>query len=192
MKKVELESRVLLCTAPAVLAGVNINGKPNFLTIGLCGGVNSNPPMLSVSIRPQRYSIKGIFQNREFSVNLPSTGQVKETNYCGIQSGAKVDKVKTCGFTIYYGKLKNAPLIEQCPVNMGCRVEHLLDLGSHWLVIGRVEETFISEDCLTNGRPDVVKIKPLIYTAPPPDHYYSFGSPAGEPPPLVSPGSRQE
>jgi len=73
-------------------------------------------------------------------------------------SGAEVDKVAVCKFTIFYGVLKNAPLIEQCPVNLACKVEHILELGTHHLIMGRVEETHVSENCLTDGKPDLRKL----------------------------------
>jgi len=85
--------------------------------------------MVSVAIRPARYTLKGIHTG-EFSVNIPSTDIVKEVDYCGTVSGAKVDKVKVCKFKIFYGELKKAPLIEQCPVNLACKVEHILKLGT--------------------------------------------------------------
>ena len=66
-------------------------------------------------------------------------------------------------FNIFYGELKTAPLIEQCPVNLECAVAHIIDLGSHDLVIGEIKETHVSENCLTDGKPDVQKIKPFHY-----------------------------
>jgi flavin reductase (DIM6/NTAB) family NADH-FMN oxidoreductase RutF len=110
-----------------------------------------------------------------FSVNIPSTDLVKETDYCGLVSGAKTDKVRDCNFKIFYGVLKNAPLIEQCPVNIECEVQHILNMGSHSLVVGRIIETHVSEDCLTNGQPDVNKIRPLIYNPRPSPGYYAIG-----------------
>ena len=77
---------------------------------------------------------------------------------------------------MFYGKLKTAPLIEQCPVNLECAIEHMLDLGSHVLVIGKVEEVHVSKDCLTDGKPDVKKIDPLIWSYPPDNTYHSLGS----------------
>src|SRR4030042_42109 len=110
-----------------------------------------------------------------FSVNVPSVDLVKETDYCGIISGANINKAEACHFEVFYGKLENAPLIGQCPVNLECRVVHILDLGSHALVIGRIEETHISEECLTNGKPDVVKINPLTYVTSPAARYQGLG-----------------
>jgi hypothetical protein len=74
-----------------------------------------------------------------------------------------------------YKKLGSAPLIEQCPVNLECRVVHMLDLGSHSLVIGRIEETHVSEDCLTDGTPDVNKIRPLTFVTSPAARYQALG-----------------
>jgi len=100
---------------------------------------------------------------------------VKETDYCGIISGTKANKAKVCQFKVFYGKLDTAPLIEQCPINLECEVAHILDLGSHSFVIGRIEETHVSDSCLTDGKPDVNKIKPFIYTTAPASQYQSFG-----------------
>jgi len=100
---------------------------------------------------------------------------VRETDYCGLVSGSKVNKAEVCQFGVSYGKLNNAPLIEQCPINLECRVVHILDLGSHSLFVGRVEETHVSDNCLTDGKPDVNKISPFIYARDPAREYLAFG-----------------
>jgi flavin reductase (DIM6/NTAB) family NADH-FMN oxidoreductase RutF len=76
--------------------------------------------------------------------------------------------------------LKNAPLIEQCPVNLACKVEHILELGVHNLIIGQVIETHISENCLTDGKPDLKKIKPFIYGMGPMAEYFTVGESLGK------------
>jgi flavin reductase (DIM6/NTAB) family NADH-FMN oxidoreductase RutF len=76
--------------------------------------------------------------------------------------------------------LKNAPLIEQCPVNLACKVEHILELGTHHLIIGQVMETHISDNCLTDGRPDMKKIQPFIYGMGSPSEYYALGNSIGK------------
>jgi len=76
---------------------------------------------------------------------------------------------------VFYGKLSSAPLIEQCPINLECQVVKILDLGSHSLVIGRIEETHISENCLTDGKPDASKIKPIVYITGPAGEYHALG-----------------
>lgn len=165
----------LLYPKPALLVGANVDGKPNFLTVAWAGIVNQNPPMLSVAIRRKRYTYRGIEENQTFSVNIPSEDQVKETDYCGLVSGAKNDKVAVCGFSVFYGKLKTAPLIEQCPVNLECRLVHQMDFQTHVLCIGQIEEVHVDDDCLTSGKPDVEKVRPLVFTSGSEYAYYRLG-----------------
>ena len=180
MSKVLMGPQTLIYPMPALLIGANVDDKANFMVVGWCGIVNGEPPMISVAIRPHRYTHKGIRQNLTFSVNVPSTDMVRETDYCGLTHGSKVNKVEVCQFKVFYGKIDNAPLIEQCPVNLECKVVHILDLGSNSLIVGRIEETHISESCLTDGKPDVNKIKPFIYTADPARQYQAFGEVIGK------------
>ena len=175
MSKILMGPQTLIYPMPTILVGANVDDKPNFMTVAWCGIANGEPPMISVAIQHQRYTLRGIRQNLTFSVNVPSTDLVRETDYCGLVSGAKVNKVEACRFKVFYGKLNSAPLIEQCPVNLECNVAHILDLGSHSLIVGRVEETHVSESCLTDGKPDVNKIRPFIFTTEPASQYQAFG-----------------
>ena len=152
MGKVALGPQTLVYPMPAMLVGADVDGKPNFMAVAWGGIACGDPPMISVAIRHVRHTLKGIRQNQTFSVNIPSVELVKETDYCGMVSGSKADKVRACRFEVFYGKLGNAPLIGQCPVNLECRVVQILNLGSHSLVIGRIEETYVSEECLTDGQ----------------------------------------
>ena len=179
MAKVAIGARTLLYPLPAVLVGSNVDGKPNFSTYAWCGIVNGNPPMLSVGFQHHRHTLKGVKQNGTFSVNIPSVELVNETDYCGIVSGRKTDKVADCKFNIFYGKLTNAPLISECPVNLECRVLHILNLGSHEMVVGQIEEVHVTDTCLTNGEPDVTKIKPFLWVMGHKDQYLEFGKPLG-------------
>jgi flavin reductase (DIM6/NTAB) family NADH-FMN oxidoreductase RutF len=154
-----------LVGTPTVLVGAMVDGQADFVTVGAIGIAANNPPAFSIALQPQRHSLKGIRQNMTFSVNIPSTDLVKATNYCGTVSGAKADKVKECNLKVFYGKLESAPLLDQCPVNHACEVLHILNLGSHFFIIGRIVETFISEECLTDGRPDYKKVKPFFFSA---------------------------
>jgi flavin reductase (DIM6/NTAB) family NADH-FMN oxidoreductase RutF len=149
---------------PTVLIGTVFDGKPNFAPFAWCGISGSEPPTVSVGVRHQRHTLKGILQNRAFSVNVPSIDLLEQTDYCGMVSGAQVDKVKDCGFKVLYGTLNTAPLIEQCPINLECEVLHMLNIGAHMLVIGKIVHSHVSEDCLTDGQPDIMKIKPFVYS----------------------------
>ena len=175
MSKVLMGPQTLMYPMPVLLVGSNIDDEPNFMAVAWGGIANGEPPMISVAIRHMRHTLKGISQNGAFSVNIPSADMVREADYCGITSGAKVNKVEACQFEVFYGKLDNAPLIEQCSVNLECKVVHLLDLGSHALVVGRIEETHVSQNCLTDGKPDVNKIKPITYIGSPVTRYQALG-----------------
>jgi len=142
----------ILGVHPVVLAGSVINDKPDFAAVAWTGVAASFPPSISIALQPQRHSLKGIRQNMTFSVNIPSVDQVKETDYCGLVSGLMSDKATDCNFTVFFGSIQSAPLIEQCPVNHVCEVLHILNLGSHVMVIGKIVETHLTESCLTDGK----------------------------------------
>jgi len=180
MSKTQLGPQTLIYPMPAVLVGANVDGNPNFMTVAWCGIANSDPPMLSVAIRHERHTLGGIKQNLAFSVNVPSTDIVKETDFCGVTRGSKVDKVKVCKFKVFYGKMETVPLVEQCPVNLECRVMHMLNLGTHMFIIGKIEETHVSDSCLTDGKPDVAKIKPFSFVSAPAMNYQSLGAVIGK------------
>jgi len=175
MSKTRMSPTTLLYPMPTTLVGADVDSRPNFLAIAWCGIACSQPPALTVALQPRRYTLKGIRQNMTFSVNIPSVDQVREADFCGIRSGANVDKVTACKFGVFYGKVEGAPLIEQCPVNLGCRVVQMLELGSHWLIVGRIEDVQVSDDCLTEGKPDVIKVRPFIFVPGPPAQYTAFG-----------------
>jgi len=161
--KIKMGAKQLLNPRPAVLVGTVIDNKPNFITVSWAGITSALPATMSVAIRNIRYSLKGILQNNTFSVNIPSTNLVNETDYCGNVSGEQHDKVKECGFKIFYGNLKSAPLIEECPINIECKVLENISIGDHSLIIGEIIESYITDNCFTNEIPDIAKIDPLCF-----------------------------
>jgi flavin reductase (DIM6/NTAB) family NADH-FMN oxidoreductase RutF len=175
MGKVVIDSKPLMYPMPVVLVGANVGDRPNFMPVAWCGIVNGAPPMISVAIGYRQHTLKGIKESMAFSVNIPSTDMVTETDYCGLTHGSQADKTEVCRFEVFYGETEGAPLIEQCPLNMGCKVQHMLDLGSNWLIIGRIEETQVSESCLTDGKPDPGKIRPMAYAGTPKPQYLAPG-----------------
>jgi flavin reductase (DIM6/NTAB) family NADH-FMN oxidoreductase RutF len=178
MGKKKLGPQPMIWPHPTVLVGANIDGKPDFAAVAWTGVAAGKPPCVTIGLQPHRYSLKGIYQNKTFSVNVPSIDLVKEADYCGLVSGKDTDKVKDCKFRVFYGDLKTAPLIEQCPINLECEVLHLLNLGSHILVVGRVVETYFAEDCLTEGFPDMAKARPFIFGY---KKYYALGEAIANP-----------
>jgi len=175
MQKAALGPQTLLYPMPNFLVGADVEGKPNFMAVAWGGIANGRPPMLTVALQHHRFTYKGIKANSTFSVNIPSQAQVTEYDYCGLVSGAKADKNAVCGFKIFYGQTANAPLIEQCPVNLECRLVHILNLGSHALVVGEIMQTHVSTDCMTDGQPDPNKIQPFIYCEGKPSSYMALG-----------------
>jgi flavin reductase (DIM6/NTAB) family NADH-FMN oxidoreductase RutF len=180
MEKVKVGPQPLVFPMPAFLIGANVEGKPNFMTAAWSGIACGEPPMISVAIRHPRYTLKGMQENMTFSVNVPSAEQVTEVDFCGIKSGAKVDKVSACKFKVFYGKVETAPMVEQCPVNLECRIEHMLDLGSHVLVVGKIEEVHVSSNCFTAEHVDVKKVRPLLWTTLPANVYQELGEVVGK------------
>lgn len=181
MAKIKLEAKSgpmpILGFYPTILIGANVDGKPDFTTVAWTGVAASVPPSITIALQHHRHSLKGVRQNMTFSVNIPSAEYVKETDYCGLASGARVDKAADCGFSVFYGKLQSAPLIDQCAINHACEVVQILNLGSHELIVGKIVDTHISEECLTEGRPDPAKINPIIFAGM---GYYRVGEYLGD------------
>ncbi len=163
MGKTALTPQCLIPVRPILVVGANVGGSPNFFEVGGGGLVSADPPMVALPIRHQRYTLKGILENKTFSVNIPSAELMKEADYCGIVSGEKTNKVKDCNFNIFYGKLTTAPMIEQCPANLECSVLHILGSNSHSIVIGRIDGTYISSDLVKDQKTDWEKISPLLW-----------------------------
>lgn len=162
MDKVKIGPSTLLFPMPAVLVGTLVGDRPNFLTVAWCGIAAHEPPAMAVAIRKQRYSLEGIAAHGAFSVNIPTAAMAKMVDYCGLHSGRTHDKSGL--FKTFTGSLPGAPLIEECPLNLECRVIHTLDLGSHTLVVGRIVETHVNRDCLSGKNVDPGKLDPLCYT----------------------------
>lgn len=181
MSKIKLEAKSgplpILGFYPTIIIGTMVDGAPDFTTVAWTGVAASVPPSITIALQHHRHSLKGVRAHMAFSVNIPSADQVKEADYCGLASGARVDKGADCRFTVFTGGLKNAPFIQECPINHACEVVQILNLGSHELIVGRIVETHVSEECLTNGRPDPVKVKPIVYAG---WGYYGVGEYLGD------------
>lgn len=137
---------------PAVMVSVgDKEGKTNIFTVAWTGNACTNPPMVYISVRPERYSYELIMDSGEFVINLTTESLVKATDYCGVRSGRDVDKWKECSLTeAKAAKLSYAPLIEESPVNIECKVNRVLELGSHVMFIADVvcvdaDETYLDD-----------------------------------------------
>lgn len=124
---------------PAVMVSCQRKGeRPNIITIAWCGTICSDPAMVSISIRKERYSYDIIKETGEFVVNLVNRDLVKATDYCGVKSGKDVDKFKEMNLHSLSSQFIGAPGIEESPVNIECKVEQIISLGSHDMFLGRV------------------------------------------------------
>lgn len=139
MKKNIFKGSVVLNPVPVVMVtSRNSEGKDNVFTVAWTGTICTKPPMLSISIRPERLSYEYIKETMEFTVNLPTRKLTRETDYCGVRSGRTNDKIQEMGFTMREGKEVKSPYIEECPVNIECRVKQIIPLGTHDLFLAEV------------------------------------------------------
>lgn len=139
MKKNIFKGSVVLNPVPVVMVtSRNSEGKDNVFTVAWTGTICTKPPMLSISIRPERLSYEYIKETMEFTVNLPTRKFTRETDYCGVRSGRTNDKIQEMGFTMREGKEVKSPYIEECPVNIECRVKQIIPLGTHDLFLAEV------------------------------------------------------
>lgn len=149
MAKKVLEPQTLLAPVPAALISCGReDGEHNIITLAWVGVVNSVPPMISIAIRPSRYSHGIIKESGEFVVNIPREDQAEVVDACGTVSGKKVNKFTHFNLTARKGALMHAPLIEECPIHLECKVRQVLSLGSHDLFIGEVVSVLVEEDIL--------------------------------------------
>lgn len=130
-------------------ANPTLQGKPNIITVAWAGTVCTNPPMLSISVRPERYSYHIIEKSGEFVVNLTTEALVRAADYCGVRSGRDVDKFKEMHLTPQPSLHINAPGIVESPVNIECRVREIKPLGSHTLILADVLGVTIDDAYLT-------------------------------------------
>jgi len=157
--KVKLGVRNCLYPMPTVLVGALVNGKPNYVTIAHVGIME--PQAVSLGMNKEHFSNVGIKENKTFSVNIPSTRMVAETDYCGLTTGRNEDKAKL--FTTFYGPLKTAPMIEECAINMECELVKTVDFPRHDVFMGRIVESYCEENVLTEGVVDVGKVQPILF-----------------------------
>ncbi len=177
MAKVNLGANAYIYPMPVTLVGATVEGRANFMAVGWVMRVNWKPPLLAVALNKAHFTPKGIREHRTFSVNFPGADLMDKADYCGLVSGHKVDKSGL--FRVFCGELKTAPLIEECPLNLECRLYQVVELPANDLFIGEIVAAYADEDCLTDGRPDIVKINPLVLTMPD-NNYWTVGDHAGQ------------
>jgi flavin reductase (DIM6/NTAB) family NADH-FMN oxidoreductase RutF len=171
LKKIGIDGN-LLSPLPVVLVGVHVNLKPNFLVIGYICPFDFGK-YIFLSMYKKRYSNLGIHENMTFSVNIPTEELLPQTEICGSKSGRNFDKSSL--FNTFYGELKNAPMISECPVNIECQVSQILDYGPNEGIIGKVIKSYVDPQYYVGNKLDWRKIDPLIWVTGGDFNYYQLG-----------------
>ena len=174
----ELKPGTLLAPVPAVLVSCARPGeKPNLITLAWVGTVNSEPPMCSVSVRPERYSHPIIAETGEFIINLVGKKQMRAADFCGVKSGRDTDKFSECGLHALPVEGFTAPAVAECPIYLACRVVSRQLLGSHEMFIGRIERMGVKKELMDEtGRVDFARADLIAYNH---GAYYGLGNALG-------------
>lgn len=179
MDKLDFKPGYMLYPLPAVLVSVaDKKGNSNVFTVAWTGTVCTNPPMVSISVRPERFSYGMLCETGEFVINLTTEELALATDYCGVTSGRDVDKWEKMHLTKLPGQKVGAPRIAQSPVSIECVVKQRIALGSHDLFLAEVVAVSVDgrymDDCNTFRLEDA---KPLVYSH---GTYFSLGRPIGK------------
>lgn len=146
MPRIQWKPSTMLNPVPVVMVTcADDAGKPNIITIAWAGTVNSEPPMLSISVRPERYSHGLISERKQFVVNLVTRGLVRAADFCGVKSGRNVDKFRAVRLTPEAASVVDIPLIAESPVNIECEVSKIIPLGSHDLFLAKIVAVDVDE-----------------------------------------------
>lgn len=167
--------------APASLAMVSCGrdgDKPNIITVAWLGTINSDPPMLSISVKPSRYSYHIIDETNEFTVNLVNRDLMKAADFCGVRSGRDLDKFEQCGLHALPAiNLASAPCIAESPLYLSCKVKQKIPLGSHTMFLADIVAVAVQDHLLDDkGKLDLSKTNLVAYSH---GEYAVLGQPEG-------------
>ncbi|MDO5557392.1 MAG: flavin reductase family protein [Clostridia bacterium] len=163
---------------PAVMVSCGDFEKSNIITVAWTGIINTNPAMCYISVRPERYSYNIIKENGEFAINLTNEDLVFQTDWCGVKSGANVDKFKQMNLTKQKGKFIKCPLIGESPVSIECRVKEIRELGSHHMIMAEVLSIDAAKKYIDKkGAFDITKCNLIAYAN---GKYFTLGEQIGK------------
>ena len=156
----------MLYPLPVVMVSMaDAKGRGNIITLAWVGTVCTNPPMVSISVRPERYSYPILKETGEFVINLTTKELAYATDYCGVKSGRDVDKFKEMKLTAAPASIVKAPMIEESPVNIECRVTEILPLGSHHMFLAEVLAVHADEKYMDEQKKfHLEKAEPIVYS----------------------------
>lgn len=166
MGKIDFKPGNMLYPLPAVLVTVrNIKGEDNIITVAWTGTVCTNPPMLYISVRPERYSYEALKETGEFVVNLTTVSMTEAVDFCGVRSGRDVDKFLKTGLTKRKASVVKAPLIGESPVGIECKVKEVVPLGSHHMFLADVVHVTVDERYMDErGTFHLENADPIVYS----------------------------
>lgn len=178
MSKQKWKPGNMLYPLPAVLVSCgDREGKINLMTAAWTGTVCSDPPMVYVSVRKERFSHHMIQETGEYVINLTTEELAIATDFCGVRSGKDMDKFKEMHLTPAFGELQYAPMIVESPVSIECRVKNVMELGSHDMFVAEVTAVYVDERYMDeNGTFHLEKAHPLVYSH---GQYYGVGKHLG-------------
>ena len=174
MKKEQLNPNAFGFPMPVALLGTVFKGKPTFMALAWFCRVNYQPPMIGIALGRTHVTYECIRDNGCFSLSFPGEALMKETDYLGLVSAKHVDKSGV--FPVFSGELPNAPLVENCPVAMECRVVESVDLPSNTLFIGEILKAYSEGKYLRGNQVDLALSKPFLLSMPD-NRYWSLGQP---------------
>lgn len=156
----------MLYPLPVVMvSAADKEGRDDIITVAWAGTVCTNPPMVSISIRPERYSYHMIRETGEFVINLTTEELAFATDYCGVKSGRDVDKFKETGLTREKAEKVKAPMIAEASVSIECKVKEIRELGSHHMFIAQVAAVHADEKYMDEkNRFDLNRARPIVYS----------------------------
>lgn len=156
----------MLYPLPVVMvSAADKEGRDDIITVAWAGTVCTNPPMVSISIRPERYSYHMIRETGEFVINLTTEELAFATDYCGVKSGRDVDKFKETGLTREKAEKVKVPMIAEAPVSIECKVKEIRELGSHHMFIAQVAAVHADEKYMDEkNRFDLNRARPIVYS----------------------------
>lgn len=162
--KSNVKVQTALAPVPIAMVSCGDELKSNITTIAWTGIINSEPPLVYVSIRPSRYSYSIIKEMGEFVINIPDEKLVLAADFCGTKSGKEVDKFKEARLTKEKAQIVKAPLIKECPINIECKLKEIKKLGSHDMFIGEIVAVNADDEYVRdNGNIDYGKANLLTY-----------------------------
>ena len=178
MSKIEWKPGNMLYPLPVVLVtAADEEGRDNIITVAWAGTICTNPPMVSISVRPERYTYRMLKETGEFVINLTTEKLAFATDYCGVKSGREADKFMETGLTRESASHVGAPMIKESPVSIECRVRETKDYGSHCVFMADVLAVHVDKEYMDErGKFDLALARPIVYYH---GEYYGLGKKLG-------------